>query len=66
MFAVHNYHSPAIEIDEAGHASLDGRHHFPLPEPLHTAATFEEAEQWRLSNQPDFYSVSKYATRTDR
>jgi len=65
-YAVHNYFSPAVEIDEVGHTSLNGAHFFPLPEPLHTAATFEEAEQWRLANQPDFYRNSKYATRMDR
>jgi hypothetical protein len=58
-FAVHSYFAPATEIDEAGTMSIDGKHRFYVPEPLHVAATFEEAESWRLANRPDFYRDSK-------
>jgi hypothetical protein len=49
MFAVHNIHAPPVEIDENGTYTLNGRDRIPLGEPLFTADTMEECEQWRLN-----------------
>lgn len=53
-WAVHNFNTPAIEIDDDGQASHDGRVKFNLPTPLHVAETFEKAERWRMKNMPVF------------
>lgn len=50
MFAVHNIHAAAVEIDENGTYTLDGKNRIPLGEPLFTADTLEECEQWRLNH----------------
>ncbi len=55
-FAVHNYHSPACEIEDDGSRSIDGATAFMLPTPLYTAPTFEEAEVWRKANRPPLYA----------
>lgn len=55
-FAVHNYHSPAVEIDAEGNMCLDGKTPIPLGMPLYTAATFEKAEAWREANRPTLYA----------
>ena len=47
MFAVHSIHAPAVEIDEAGTYTLNGRHRIKLGEPLFVAETREEAERLR-------------------
>ena len=46
-WAVHNVHSPAVEIDAAGTYSHDGIARIAAGAPLHTASTREEAEAWR-------------------
>lgn len=61
-FAVHNYHSPACEIEEDGSRSIDGAVPFMLPAPLYTADTFKEAEAWREANQPKLYEPSTKKT----
>lgn len=55
-FAVHNYHSPAVAIDDAGNMSHDGKSSIPLPEPLYVADSFEKAEAWREANRPPLYA----------
>lgn len=54
-WAVHNYSTPAIEVDSDGQASHDGHVKFSLPTPLHVADTFEDAERWRMKNAPDYF-----------
>jgi len=44
--AIHNIHTPAVEIDEAGTMTRDGYTRIPLPEPLFVG-TKEEVEEWR-------------------
>ena len=46
-WAVHSWHAPAVEIDEQGRMTHDGKVMIQLPEPLFTAETREEAEEWR-------------------
>ncbi len=45
---VHNYHTPAIEVDEEGNATHNGTYRISLPAPIFTAETREEAEAWRV------------------
>lgn len=47
VWAIHNLHAPAIEIDAAGTYSHDGIARIAAGAPLHTAGTREEAEDWR-------------------
>ena len=47
-FAVHSLHAPPVEIDERNRYSLtEGRDWIQGSEPIHTADTKEEAEQWQ-------------------
>lgn len=46
-FAVHSLAVRAIEIDQSGTMTLDGKTRIALPEPLKTFDTLDEAEQWR-------------------
>lgn len=48
-WAVHSLHSPAVEVDRAGTMTLDGKTRIPLPAPLFTADTRQEAERLRLA-----------------
>ncbi len=48
-YAVHNIHVPAILLDTDGTCSLNGRDRIGLPEPMHTASTFDDAEAWRFA-----------------
>jgi hypothetical protein len=48
MWAVHNIHTPCIQIDDAGTYSHDGVFRIALGAPLHVAETKAEAEEWRL------------------
>lgn len=43
-YAVHSIHAPATVIDENGNHAIRG---FPMPDPLFTADTLEDAEEWR-------------------
>jgi len=61
-FAVHNFHTPAVEINDDGSRSIDGATAFMLPEPIYTAPTFKAAEKWRKANQPAHYAPR--ATKT--
>ncbi len=54
-FAVHSFFAPAAEINDQGFMSLDGKHYFHVPEPLHVAETFKAAEAWRKDNLPSHY-----------
>ncbi len=47
-FAVHNLHAPAVETIEGGYTLTPGVV-IKLGDPIHTAASFEEAEAWRLA-----------------
>lgn len=49
-YAVHNYHSPAVEIDEAGTYTHDGKARLSASAPLATFATMEDAEAWRVQD----------------
>lgn len=46
-WAVFNWHSPAVEIDERGTYSHDGVHRIVAGGPLRVAGTREAAETWR-------------------
>lgn len=46
-YAVHNLHSPPVEIDDQGTMTLDGKTRIPLPSPLETFDTMEEALAWQ-------------------
>lgn len=52
-YAVHNYHTPATVINEDGSFIVQPIPGAPVPEPLHVADTFEDAEAWRKSNGPN-------------
>lgn len=49
-YAVHNYHTPSTAINDDGSFVDRPSHGGPIPEPLHVADTFEDAEAWRLDN----------------
>lgn len=61
-YAVHNWHTPAVKIDEEGKASIDGKHFFQMPPPIFTAETFEEAEAHRIRHKPDFGTAATTMT----
>ena len=46
-YAVHSWHAPAVEID-ASQTMTHNEARISLPQPIHTADTWEEAEEWRL------------------
>lgn len=46
-WAVHSIHVPATRPIDGG-MSHDGKTVIPLPVPIHTADTMDEAESWRL------------------
>lgn len=51
-FAVHSLHAPPVEIDERNRYSLtEGRDWIQGSEPIHTADTKEEAEQWQAERK---------------
>lgn len=50
-FAVHNYHTPAIEMIDGDPRTAN------LTEPLYTDDTFEAAEAWRKANAPKHYEA---------
>lgn len=58
-FAVHNYHTPAIEIIDGDPRTIN------LSEALHVADTFEDAEAWRKANVP-FVAEDRATTGHDR
>lgn len=60
-FAVHNYHTPAIAINDDG-SLTDASRSAALPEPLFVAETMEAAEQWRKDNAPKHYEARNTET----
>lgn len=46
-YAVHSIWAPAVEIDQHG-TMTHNEARIALPEPIHTAETWEEAEEWRV------------------
>jgi len=46
-YAVHTLHAPAVLIDDKG-TMTHNEARIILPQPIHTADTWEEAEEWRL------------------
>ncbi len=60
-FAVHNYHTPAIAINDDG-SLFDTTRSASLPEPLHIGDTFAKAEQWRMDNAPKHYEARNTET----
>ena len=46
-YAVHSWHAPAVLTDAHG-TMTHNEARIALPEPIHTAETWEEAEEWRL------------------
>lgn len=54
MFAVHNIHSPAVEIDEAGSYSVNGRDRIKCGVPIFAADDRDEAEAWRMRQLLDW------------
>lgn len=47
-WAVHSIHSPATRLIDGG-MTHDGKTVIPLPVPIDSADTFDEAESWRLA-----------------
>lgn len=47
-FAVHNIHSPSVELFNGGYTH-DGVATIKASAPIHEADTFEDAEAWRLA-----------------
>ena len=45
-YAVHTIHALAVEIDQHG-TMTHNEARIALPQPIHTADTWEEAEEWR-------------------
>lgn len=51
-YAVHSLHAPAVEITDGAY-TIDGKTMIRLGDPLHTAETREEAEEWRSARLED-------------
>lgn len=56
IWAVHNIHTPAVQIDASGSHYLGGPA-LRLPDPLFTKASKEEAEEERLSRLTAFKQI---------
>lgn len=63
-YAVHNIHAPAVQINEAGQMSFDGKMHVAMPEPLFTRPTLAEAEAERLRRLDIFNQEPNHAVQS--